>query len=194
MNHTSVYKWRTVDIIVAGVIAVAFGVVFQLANGLWDATKAVFAFYPPAQAALYGVWLVPAVLASLIIRKAGAGFFTETVAAAVSALLGSPYGALAIAYGAVEGAGAELAFAAGRWRRYGAEFALASGFLGGVAATLMDLALYYSYAGIQAVTYVLSGALSCAIVAGLGSVLLTKALAGTGVLDPFPSGRKRQTV
>lgn len=194
MNSTSVYKWRTVDIIVAAVIAVAFGVVFQLANGLWDATKAVFAFYPPAQAAIYGLWLVPAVLASLVIRKAGAGFFTETVAAAVSALLGSPYGAMAIVYGAVEGAGAELPFAAGRWRRFGAGLALAAGFLGGVAATLMDLLLYYAYAGLGAVTYVLSGALSCAVVAGLGSVLLTKALATTGVLDPFPSGRNRATV
>lgn len=194
MNHTSVFTWRTVDIIVAGVIAVAFGVVFQLANGLWDATKAAFLFYPPAQASLYGLWLVPAVLASLIIRKAGAGVFTETVAAAVSALLGSPYGVLAIGYGLVEGAGAELAFALGRYRRFGVVTAVCSGLLGGAAATGMDLALYYSYTGFNAVNYVLSGALSCAIVAGLGSMLLTKALASTGVLDPFPSGRKRVEV
>ncbi|ADD41741.1 ECF transporter S component [Stackebrandtia nassauensis] len=195
MNAPSAYKWRTVDILVAAVLAVAFGVVFQLANGLWDVLGKVFVFFPPALAVIYGLWLVPAVLASLIIRKAGAGLFTETVAAAVSVLMGSPYGAMGIAQGAFEGLGAEVVFAAGAWRRYGALMALASGALGGAAATGWDVFVSYPMWTLAwKLSYIGCGAASCAVIAGLGSVLLTKALAGTGVLDSFPSGRKRTTV
>ncbi len=57
------YRWRTVDIVVASVIAAAFGVVFWAWNLLWNASGAAFAFFPPAQAVLYGVWLLPGVLA-----------------------------------------------------------------------------------------------------------------------------------
>lgn len=194
MNSTSVFKWRTVDIIVAAVIAVAFGIVFQLANGLWDVLGKVFVAYPPALSVVYGLWLVPAVLASLIIRKAGAALFTETVAAAVSVMLGSPYGAIAIAQGAFEGLGSEVVFAAGGWRRFGAAMALGSGALGGAAATTWDVFVSYDFGLTGSLVYIGCGAASCAIVAGLGSVLLTKALATTGVLDPFPSGRKRAAV
>lgn len=194
MNSTSVVKWRTVDILVAAVLAVAFGVVFQVANGLWDVLGKLFIAYPPVLSVVYGLWLVPAVLASLIIRKAGAGLFTETVAAAVSVLLGSPYGAIAIAQGAFEGLGAEIVFAAGGWRRYGTVMALASGALGGAAATSWDIVVSYDFGVSGSLVYIACGAASCAVVAGLGSVLLTKALAATGVLDPFPSGRKRAAV
>ena len=77
---TSTTRWRTVDIVVAAVIAVAFGVIFAGWNALWE-SWAGFAAFPPAKALLIGVWLIPAVLAPLIIRKPGAGVFAETVAA-----------------------------------------------------------------------------------------------------------------
>ncbi len=57
-------RWRTVDIVVASVIAAAFGVVFWAWNLLWGATDAAFAFFPPVHAVIYGVWLVPGVLAA----------------------------------------------------------------------------------------------------------------------------------
>ncbi len=54
----------------------------------------------PGREILYGVWLVPAVLGALVIRKPGAALFTETVAALVSVALGtgSP-----VAAGVIEG-------------------------------------------------------------------------------------------
>ena len=110
--------WRVVDIVVAAVIAVAFGVVFLAWNAIYTATEPVFAFLPPAQAVLYGIWLLPAVLVGLIVRRPGAAFFGGFVAAAVSVLLGSPYGADALVSGAIQGAGAELGFAIGLYRRW----------------------------------------------------------------------------
>ena len=54
--------WRIVDIVVAAVIAVAFGVVFIAWNTVYAATEPLFAALPPAQALMYGIWLLPAVL------------------------------------------------------------------------------------------------------------------------------------
>ena len=51
--------WRIVDIVVAAAVAVAFGVVFLAWNALAAATAPLFAFLPPAQAIMYGVWLLP---------------------------------------------------------------------------------------------------------------------------------------
>src|SRR3712207_636513 len=89
-------SWRTVGIVVTAVLGVAFGVVFWAWGLLWAATGAAFAAFPPAQAFLYGVWLLPAVVAPLIVRKAGAGLFAELIAAVVSALLGSAWGAVVL--------------------------------------------------------------------------------------------------
>src|SRR5215203_520896 len=92
-------RWRTVDIVVTAVLGVAFGVVFWAWGLLWAALDAPFSAFPPGQAVMYGVWLVPAVLAPLIVRKPGAALFAELMAAIVSALLGSTGGTLTIVYG-----------------------------------------------------------------------------------------------
>ena len=94
-------SWRTVDIVVASAIAVAFGVVFWAWGQLWNSTQAAFTGFPPAQAFMYGVWLVPGVLGPLVIRKRGAAVFCALVAAIVSALLGTPWGLSVVLYGLV---------------------------------------------------------------------------------------------
>ena len=58
--------WRVMDIVVAAVLAVAFGVVFQVWNVLWETTTFVF---PPFRGAIYGVWMIPAVLVPLVVRR-----------------------------------------------------------------------------------------------------------------------------
>src|SRR6266516_5644807 len=125
-------RWRTVDIVVAAVIAVAFGVVFFAWTRVWEATT-VFNGYPPLRALLNGVWLVPAVLGPLVIRKPGAGVFTETIAAAISALLGTPWGLVTILYGLLQGVGGEAPFAATGYRNSKLTTALVGGTLAGAA-------------------------------------------------------------
>src|SRR5436190_3313487 len=109
-------RWRTVDIVVAAILAIAFGVVFYAWDRLWAGTDNLFTGFPPIRAAIAGVWFVPAVLGPLVIRKPGAGVFTETVAAAVSALLGTPWGLVTILYGLLQGVGGEAPFAATGYR------------------------------------------------------------------------------
>ena len=60
-------RWRTRDIVIAAVIGVAFGVVFWAFGAVWRA----FEFLGPSQNILYGAWLMPALVAPLIIRKPG---------------------------------------------------------------------------------------------------------------------------
>jgi energy-coupling factor transport system substrate-specific component len=188
-------RWRTIDIVVAAVIAVVFGGVFQVWNLIYAGMDGMFTFFPPAAGVMTGVWLLPAVLAGLIIRKPGAALFTETVAATVSLLLGSPYGGMVILQGAIEGLGAELAFTAFWYRRFNPTVAILAGALGGLGATGFDVLYWYpdtSWTTFR-IPYLLIGVVSSAIVAGLGGWAITRQLAQTGVLDRFPPGRDRVT-
>ena len=195
MSNTST-RWRTVDIVVASVIAATFGVVFWAWGLVWGATEGAFAFFPPAQALLYGVWLLPGVLAGLIIRKPGAALYAETLAAIISALLGNAWGTTVIPQGLLQGLGAELAFLAVGYRSFRLPVAVLSGLLAGLAAGLWDTFAYYAATDLWAfrIPMIVITALSAAVIAGAGAWALTRALAATGVLDRFPSGRERNLV
>jgi energy-coupling factor transport system permease protein len=190
------YRWRTIDIVIASIIAVAFGVIFWAWNLLWTATQGAFAFFPPAQTLLYGIWLMPAVLAGLIIRKPGASLYTETLAALISALLGDQWGATVIPQGLVQGLGAELAFVALRYRSFRLPAALLAGVLTGVSAALFDFFVWNDAYGLwdYRIPYALITVASSTVVAGAGSWALVRAIAPTGVLDRFGAGRERALV
>ncbi|MCW2640341.1 MAG: hypothetical protein JWP76_2647 [Dactylosporangium sp.] len=188
------YRWRTVDIVVASVLAVAFGVVFWAWYLLYEGPA--HAFPLPGRAILYGVWLVPAVLGALVIRKPGAAVYTELIAAIVSALLGNSWGWTVIPQGLLEGLGAELVFLALMYRSFSLVTALVAGAGAGVAATVFDAFVWYpGYSWISfRLPYIALAALSSALIAGVGGWALTRALAQTGALDRFPSGRERAAV
>ena len=134
--------WRTVDIVVTAAIAVAFGVVFWAWNTLWSAATPAFAAVPPAQNILYGVWLIPAVLAGLVVRRPGAALFAELVAASVSAILGSQWGLDTLVSGAIQGFAAELVFAITRYRMYTMPVAIVAALATAFGAWLHDTPLY----------------------------------------------------
>jgi energy-coupling factor transport system substrate-specific component len=188
-------RWRTVDIVVASALGVAFGVVFWAWNTLWNGLEGAFAGFPPGRAFLYGMWMVPAVLGPLVIRKRGAAVYVELVASVVSALLGSPWGLYVVAYGLIQGAAGELVFALTLYRSWRLPTAVLAGAAAGAAAALMDLAFYYpDWSGVWQLTYGVLVVVSAAVVAGAGSWLLVRALARTGVLSPFPSGADQARV
>jgi energy-coupling factor transport system substrate-specific component len=185
-------RWRTVDIVVTAVLGAAFGVVFWAWGLLWAGTGAAFAAFPPGQAFMYGVWLIPAVLAPLIVRKPGAGLFAELIAATVSALLGSAWGTTTIVYGLLQGLAGEAGFAAFGYRRFGWPQALLSAVLAGAMAGVLDLLYYYpDWTAGWKTTYVALVVASTAVVAGLGGLALTRALAASGALSSFAAGRTR---
>jgi energy-coupling factor transport system substrate-specific component len=187
-------RWRVVDIVVASVLGVAGGLVFAAWNLGWNSLSS--AILPPASAIVVGVWLFPAVLGGLVIRRPGAAVYTELVAAVLSALMGNQWGFATVWYGLVEGMGAEVVFALLLYRRFGLPTALAAGAGAGVTVGLMDSLIYYpEVLGTGGrIAYVALAALSGLVIAGAGSWALTRALARTGVLAPLASGRTAERV
>jgi energy-coupling factor transport system permease protein len=192
---TAASGWRTVDLVVAAVLGIAFGVVFWAWNMLWAVLDPAFKAFPPGQAFMYGVWLVPGVLAMLVVRKPGAAVFAMVLAATVSALLGSQWGTQVIWYGVLEGLAPELVFLAFRYRRFDLPVALTAAAAAGLMALGLDWFFYYRDWSVGwIVAYGLILVASSVVIAGLGSWWLVRRLARTGVLDAFASGRERERV
>ncbi len=185
--------WRVVDIVVTAVLGVVFGVVFWAWNTV---TLPLFSGQiNPLAYLVSGMWLVPGVLAMLIVRRPGAALFAELLAAIVSALLGSYWGLDVVLSGAVQGAGAELVFAVLLYRSFSLPLALVAGAGAAVGEWIHDMAVYYPATefGVQ-LAYGAFMLVSGILIAGLGSWLLVRALAPTGVLDQFAAGQDRPEV
>ncbi|HRN30016.1 MAG TPA: ECF transporter S component [Terrimesophilobacter sp.] len=186
------YRWRVVDIVVASVIAVASGVVFFVWNIAHDGVTAPLkALLPGLQALDGGMWLFAGVLVALVIRKPGAALFGEFVAASVSALLGGQYGATVLVSGLVQGLGAELVFAVFFYLNWRLGAAILAGIGAGIAKAVFELIVWYPGADVLFMTvYTVSSIVSGAVIAGVLSWLAVRALAKTGALDRFASGRE----
>lgn len=188
-------RWRVIDIVTASVLGVALGLVFIL----WNTTSsplrdALGALLPGLGALLAGIWLLPGVIGGLIIRKPGAALFTELVAATVSVIIvPNEWGWWTIEAGLVQGLGAELVFALFLYKRWGVGVAVLAGIGAGLAMAVNDLIVWYA-AGLTpefATIYTISAAVTGAVIAGLLSWVLVRALAATGVLSRFAAGRER---
>lgn len=184
-------SWRVVDIVVAAVLAAVCAVVFWAwSNLLYPVVGAAAVAYPPAVGLITGGWLVAGVLGGLIIRKPGAALFCELLAAVIEGFLGTHFGWTVVISGLVQGVGAELVFAALRYRRYNAAVAAAAGAVSGIFLGVSENLLYnYEWAIGHQVVYVVLAALSGAVLAGLLMWAVVKALAATGVLQGLASGR-----
>lgn len=186
------FRWRIVDIVVASVIAVACALIFLLWNVGYEGPASVLKpLLPGLQGLLAGPWLIAGVLGGLIIRKPGAALYTETVAAVISALVGNAWGPLTIASGLAQGLGAEIVFLIFLYKVWTLPVALLAGAASGLACGINDRILWYPGADVPfTAVYITSTTISGAVIAGLGGWLLMKALASTGALSRFASGRE----
>lgn len=186
--------WRGLDFVTLAVLAVAFGVAFWG----WDTLLYPFVkaglVFPPAQSLTLGVWLLPAVVGGLVVRRPGAALFTELIAANVEMLLGNQWGVGVMISGVLQGLGVEIVLALFVWRRFGAAVAM----LAGALAATLELVAYewwfyqtefeFGYKLLALGFAIVSGV----IVSGLGGWLLTRVLAAAGALDAFPPGREHR--
>jgi energy-coupling factor transport system substrate-specific component len=180
-------RWRTVDIIVVAIIAVAFGVVFYAWNAyVWQWLRPLG---EPWEYIISGMWLMPAVVAPLIVRKPGAALFAEMVAAIVAVILGSQWGLDTLLSGFVQGAGAEIVFGFVMYRSFGPIVAFLAGAGAGAGEALHDIPVYFAtYTGQLQFAIAALEILSGALIAGIGAWLLVRSLRRTGALGAFPSG------
>lgn len=187
-------RWRTVDIIVTVVIAVAVGVIFWGVAAIWGVFELWTVAFPPLVGLFGGIWVLAGPLAGIIVRKPGAAIIAETLAAAVEAVLGSHFGANAIISGLLQGAGAEIVLLAFLYRKWNLPVMLLSGLGAGVALAVGEIVMYYAkWAVTFKVVYAVCGIASSIIISGLGAWLLWKAIVPTGALSAFASGRTTTT-
>ena len=184
-------RWRLVDIVVASVVGVALGVVFWAWAVPYSAAEGPLkVLLPGVQAFASGIWLVGGVLGGLLIRKPGAALYVELLAALVSALLGSQWGLSVLVSGLAQGLGAEIVFALVLYRVWRLPVAWLAGAGAGVGLAVFELWVYYpGSTTLFATVYVVSAVLGGALIAGTLSWLAVRALARTGALHRFASGR-----
>ena len=180
-------RWRTRDILVTAIIGVAFGVAFVALNAAWSILAPASAAAPLAAFLIYGGWLMPAVLAPLIVRKPGAALYAELVAAGVSSLLLSPWGPDVLLSGFVQGAAAELVFAFTLYRVWSLPVLLVASVAAAVAAWFHDWVVWYPDFAIDVqIARGIAMAISAVVIAGFGSIALVRSLRRAGVLEGFP--------
>ena len=180
----STTEWRTRDIVVVAVIAVAFGIFFWAFGFIWSG----LAFLGPLQNVLYGAWLLPAIVAPLIVRKPGAALFAEVVAAGLSAILGSQWSIDTLLSGVLQGGAAELVFLAVRYRSWSVPVVVVASLASSAAAFVHDWLVYfatYDAAALAAIGAFM--AVSGVLVLPLVAIALVRAIRRTGVLEGFPA-------
>lgn len=195
-------RYRTIDLVTITTLGVAFGVIFWGWGKIYEPLSfGSIVAHPPLAGLFGGVWLLAGVVGGLIIRKPGAAFATEFIAAAVSSFIvgGTQWGWGVYASGFWQGLGAELIFLVFLYRHFfGRYWGLAVAVLAGAAAatfeSLYEWTSYYSYWDMgyklqHLGFFVVSGI----VIAGLGGYALVTALAKAGVLDAFPAGREQVT-
>lgn len=188
-------RWRVVDIVVAAVLGVAIGLLFwawNIVGGAWFG--AADALTPGLGGIAVGIWLIGGVIGGLVIRKPGAALVVEVIAATVSMMIGNVWGVSTVLSGLVQGLGAELVFAAFRFRRFTLPVAALAGVGAAVAAWIFEL-FYGSSPNILKTVefntiYLGTLVVSGAVLAGVVGWLLVRALAQTGALGRFAAGRE----
>ena len=192
-SNKSVFAWRGIDLLTAAILAVALGVAFWGFDVfVYPAIGLVTAGFPPLGGLATGVWILPAVVGMLIVRRPGAALFVELIAANVELTLGNSWGVTVLISALLQAAGVEIIFALFRYRRFGVGVAALAGALSAIFEIVgYELTAYYGdfspvYKLILVVCAVFSGAL---IAGGLGS-LLVRALATAGALNAFAAGRE----
>jgi energy-coupling factor transport system substrate-specific component len=186
-------KWRVVDIVVASIIAVASGVIFWAWDLICTAPINLLAPIAPGfEGLLNGFWLFAGPLAAIIVRKPGAALYAEVLAAFLELTFGNQWGiGGSLIVGITQGLFAEIGFAIFAYKVWNVWSTLVSGAFAGIGCWI-----YYfftnpglGFLGQYGVIYLLTSVVSGALLAGVVMWFICKAIAATGVLDRFESGR-----
>lgn len=185
-------RWRVIDIVTAAILGVACGLIITAWNPVGGAGYEILkAIAPGLNGLATGIWLLGGTLGGYVIRKPGAAFFVELMAATVSMALGSQWAVETIYSGLAQGLGAEVVFALVAYRRYNATIVCAAGAVSFAFEWVLELFLagHLAKGALYNAIYLVCGMASGIVLAGLLAWALTNALAKTGALDRFASGR-----
>jgi energy-coupling factor transport system permease protein len=174
--------WTLRETLIVTVLGAVFAVLYLGWVQVWLIAQAVFGSV--TMDVVMGFWFIASIVAAAIIRKPGVAFATEVLTAAVQIMLGSPAGLLLLVTGAVQGAGAEVVFAATRWRTYSLPVLMAAG-VGAAIFSFIYTWIRFDYGALQPGLLIAMFALRCLSGALLGGWLghvIVEALYRTGAL------------
>lgn len=187
-------RWRVVDIAVASVIGVASALIFWLVSliyslGVGDLIGLVM---PGFQGIYNGLWLFAGPLAAVIVRKPGAATYAELLGGVIESLMGNQWtGMDTFSTSLMQGAFAELAFLIVLYRVWNVPITMLSGAFAGVAVWLHDIFMRgQAFTGQYITIYLVTSVISGIVFAGIVVWYLYRAIARTGALDKFASGRE----
>ncbi len=186
--------WRTVDILTITFLGVALGIAMWGWGILYNGPLTALGFtFRPAMGLFVGMWFIGGVVGGLIVRRPGAALACEVVAALVSMIPGTEWGATVLIAGILQGLGAELGFAIFRYRSWGVAAAITAGALSAPMEWVYEIVTWFADWGTEwKLVYLVMMMISGAVIAGLGGLALVRALARAGALDAFPPGQERR--
>lgn len=189
---TSLFAYRTIDLVTVATIGVATGVVFWAWDQAWNGISTLALFTaPPVLGLLTGPWLIGGVLGGLIVRRPGAALAAEFIGSVVEMLIGNQWGSSTMISGLLQGLGVEVILALVLYKRFGVVVAALGGALAGAFEIFYEWHAYYSgWTWNYKLAYLGCTMLSGLVIAGILGWLLVRALAATGVLDAFGAGRE----
>ena len=124
--------------------------------------------------------------------KPGAALFAETLAAFLELTLGNQWGVGgSLIVGIIQGLGAEIAFAVFAWKKWNIGTTILSGALAGVGCWAYYWATNPGWNGLRVTWYLVGSIISGVVIAGVVVWYLSRALAVTGALERFESGRSK---
>ncbi|KPH74484.1 MULTISPECIES: ECF transporter S component [Bacillaceae] len=190
-------QWKLKEIVLMSILGVVFGIIylaFFLVGQAIQNILAPFGLAPFGYEVIFGIWFIVSIVAAYILRKPGVAFTAEVIAGITEVLLGTTAGPGLILSAAVQGAGAELAFALTKWKDYRLRVLIFSG----MSAALISFVWHLFYAGnITLTPWLLVATLvvrviSGALLAGVLGKWISDQLAKTGVLRGYALGKELQ--
>ena len=181
--------WKTRDVVVAAALAVPLGIIWSLGWGyVWTAGRAIL---PELGFVLDGFYVVAGVLVAYIVRRPGAALLGEMLASALEIPL-TPFGAVVLWLGLLQGIGVEAVFASTRYKNWSLPVLLVAGAVGAIVPYFGYTYVTSSVASLGIDIQILRVVLKLvggAIFAGFVGKSIADALARTGVLNNFPIAR-----
>ncbi|WP_119272805.1 ECF transporter S component [Taklimakanibacter deserti] len=177
------FHWSLREILIVAVLGAVFGVLYLGWVQVWLIAQAIFGAV--TMDVVMGFWFIVSIIAAAIIRKPGVAIISEMLAAATEILLGSPAGLMLLLSGFIQGAGAEVVFAATGWRNYRLPVLMAAG-IGAAIFSFVYTWVLFNYGALAPGLLIAMFALRClsgALLGGLLGHVIVEALYRTGVLN-----------
>lgn len=173
------------EIVFIAVVSVSIGFVFLGWNAVYEFTKPFLKIYG-LNYLISGFWLLPSVFLSSIVRKPWVAIGASIIAASIEGLF-AHWGIIALLWGLVQGAGAEVIFFTFKYKKWNLKVILLASLMSCVFSYVLDFFYYkYNLMGQQIIfAQIISYIISALIFSGFLSIYLSSRLLKIGVLNNF---------